>query len=130
MGKWVLICEDAYKRNWIKVQLFVEPTLALLQDGRTAVLGEPGHDPFPKRFGSTGRKAISEGAYRSGFDHYQNIGIDEGRFPGFDGFSADEYLAINPDVAKSAQGRDKEAVAREHFSRVGFSEGRRWTNRL
>jgi hypothetical protein len=81
-------------------------------------------------FHSDVRKAISEGAYKSGFDHYRNNGIYEGRFPGFDGFSADEYLAINPDVAKSAEGRDKEAVAREHFSRVGFSEGRRWTSRL
>lgn len=70
--------------------------------------------------------AIRSKGIPSGFEHYRVHGIFEGRFPGFDGFSAEEYLSLNPDVADSLGDGDRNAGARHHFSRFGFKEGRRW----
>jgi hypothetical protein len=72
--------------------------------------------------------AVRRREFASGFDHYRTAGIFENRFPGYDGFDPHEYLEINTDVAASLkdQNVDLEVGAREHFSRAGFSEGRRW----
>ncbi|KQW54800.1 hypothetical protein [Ensifer sp. Root127] len=70
--------------------------------------------------------AIKSRGIPSGFEHYRVHGIFEGRFPGFDGFSADEYLKLNPDVAENLSGDRKKEEARHHFSNFGFREGRRW----
>ncbi|MBK5571637.1 hypothetical protein [Ensifer sp. SSB1] len=70
--------------------------------------------------------AIRSKDIQSGFQHYRVHGIFEGRFPGFDGFSSEEYLKLNPDVASNLGDGNRDAAARHHFSHYGFREGRRW----
>jgi len=68
------------------------------------------------------REAVLSGQISSGYEHFVNSGIYEGRDPSVL-FSEDFYLAQNKDVADAvAQGTIKSGI--EHFLKVGHKEGR------
>lgn len=70
-------------------------------------------------------KAIFEGVYESGLEHFKLFGHAERRFPGFYGFVAEDYLWINADLAKTlAKEADPLKAARLHFRNHGYLEPR------
>ncbi len=67
-------------------------------------------------------KAIGTGEFKSGYQHFQEFGIHEGRnfHPAFD---PEFYLKTNPDIAKE-YGENNIAAAIKHFFEHGITEGR------
>jgi hypothetical protein len=72
--------------------------------------------------------AVKAGTYKSGWDHYSQKGIAEGRSEQFPptGYSEEKYLAANPDVAKAVHlGTSALYLSGlEHYVRNGLAEGR------
>lgn len=71
--------------------------------------------------------AVGSGRIQSGWDHFVNVGIVEGRSNGgFTGtFNTVAYLAANPDVAAAVSGTNPSfRSAYEHFLLFGSNEGR------
>lgn len=66
--------------------------------------------------------AIAAGAFNSGFEHFIDFGINEGRDPSIL-FNEDFYLAANPDVA-SAVSNGGFASGLAHYLNFGAFEGR------
>ncbi len=68
-------------------------------------------------------EAVKSGTYKSGRQHFIEVGYFEGRHPG--DFEVDEtwYLETYPDVAYSIKKGDVTS-ARQHFNQHGYQEGR------
>ncbi len=67
------------------------------------------------------RAAVSNGLFRSGFEHFIKLGLDEGRSPSQ--LFADDYLTNNPDVNAAVKNGIFHSGF-QHFIRTGFAEGR------
>ncbi|MCD7109650.1 hypothetical protein LRX75_11395 [Rhizobium sp. DKSPLA3] len=70
------------------------------------------------------RKAVQDGAYKDGLTHFRNVGLKEGRFPGYGSFNWELYLSSHDDLAHFKKESDPEAIARRHFREAGYREGR------
>ena len=68
-------------------------------------------------------EAVARGVYKSGRQHFIEIGYFEGRCP--QDFEVDEkwYLRTYPDVADGIKNGDIQS-ARQHFNQHGYIEGR------
>ncbi|SER57289.1 hypothetical protein [Rhizobium sp. NFR03] len=70
------------------------------------------------------RAAVGAGQFKDGLSHFRQMGLAEGRFPGYGGFDWDAYLRANGDLAHFRNEKDPEAAARRHFREAGYREGR------
>ncbi|MDZ7750182.1 MAG: hypothetical protein U5S82_00645 [Gammaproteobacteria bacterium] len=72
-------------------------------------------------------RAVNEGSFGTGWEHYSLVGQDEGRSfaepDGYGGFNELFYLANNPDVAKAVE-LGVFGTGWQHFSLLGQDEGR------
>ena len=71
------------------------------------------------------RQAIESGKVTSGKEHYRVFGYYEGRFPGFGGFDANNYIEANPDLSFFREEIDWDYLCRQHYRDYGFSENRK-----
>lgn len=67
---------------------------------------------------------IADGKFKSGFDHYRNVGFLEFRRGGFPSWSEKEYRDANPDIAPLIE-KGAFASGYEHYVLQGKAEGRR-----
>ncbi|PTM45279.1 hypothetical protein [Phreatobacter oligotrophus] len=68
-------------------------------------------------------RAVVNGSFLSGLQHYIWDGIREGRAIPETPVDADKYAAANPDLTKAAD--MDEASLKAHWSNIGWIEGRR-----
>lgn len=68
-------------------------------------------------------KAVHEGRWRSGRDHFVNIGYFEGRQPFPVTVDEEWYLSENPAVAEAIREGTMKS-AQQHFDQRGYREGR------
>jgi hypothetical protein len=68
--------------------------------------------------------AIASGKLASAREHYVRFGYFEGRLPGLNGFDAEAYCSIYPDLEHILVEPRSDSRAKAHFVEYGYREGR------
>jgi hypothetical protein len=69
-------------------------------------------------------EAIAAGEFPSARDHYMRFGYFEGRLPGLNGFDAEIYCRLYPDLEHILLEPGSDGKAKAHFVDYGYREGR------
>ena len=104
-------------------------TLTLDRDGLVTILTEMlqasafDEEWYLEQYPDVAR-AVESGEISSAREHYILFGYFEGRLPGLNGFDAEAYCSIYPDLEYILLGPKPEVTAQTHFVEYGYHEGR------
>jgi hypothetical protein len=69
-------------------------------------------------------EAVERGEFSSAREHYVRFGYFEGRLPGLNGFDAEAYCGVYPDLEYILVEPKSDSKAKAHFIEHGYREGR------